>query len=63
MRPVQWSDHTVAVTASAETCLGCGAPVDEAQVREDGAVERFSCMRCGLQLVRRPGQGWESIRG
>jgi hypothetical protein len=45
------------------TCPGCGAAIDEERVREQGAVERFSCLGCGLQLVRRPGGRWESIRG
>jgi transposase-like protein len=45
------------------SCPGCGAPVDEKRVREQGDAERFSCLGCGLQLVRRRGQRWESIRG
>jgi hypothetical protein len=44
-------------------CPGCGAPVDETRVREQGDARRFSCLGCGLQLVRRPGGRWESIRG
>ena len=31
--------------------------------REQGGVDRFSCLACGLQLVRRRGEHWESIRG
>jgi Zn ribbon nucleic-acid-binding protein len=45
------------------TCPGCDALIDGEHVHEQGAVERFSCLACGLQLVRRPGQPWESIRG
>ena len=46
-----------------DACPGCDAPIDNDRVREQGDVERFSCLSCGLQLVRRPGQQWESIRG
>jgi Zn ribbon nucleic-acid-binding protein len=46
-----------------QTCPGCEAVVDEAGVREQGGVERFGCLACGLQLVRRAGGRWESIRG
>ena len=46
-----------------DTCPGCDAPIDCEQVFEQGDTERFSCLACGLQLVRRPGQEWESIRG
>ncbi len=46
-----------------ERCPGCDAPIDEKRVRPQGDVDRFSCLVCGLQLVRRPGQEWESIRG
>ena len=46
-----------------KTCPGCDAPIDEERVREQGGVDRFSCLVCGLQLVRRPGERWESIRG
>jgi Zn ribbon nucleic-acid-binding protein len=45
------------------TCPGCDAAIDEQRVREQGGVERFSCLECGLQLVHRPGDRWESIRG
>ncbi|MCU1449500.1 MAG: hypothetical protein JWP02_1670 [Acidimicrobiales bacterium] len=44
-------------------CPGCSAAVDETRVREQGDAERFSCLSCGLQLVRRRGERWESIRG
>jgi len=46
-----------------DTCPGCNAPIDDERVNEQGGVDRFSCLVCGLQLVRRPGQQWESIRG
>lgn len=46
-----------------ETCPGCNTPIDTNRVREHGNVERFSCLTCGLQLVRRSGEPWESIRG
>jgi Zn ribbon nucleic-acid-binding protein len=55
-------DHTGAVTDTAR-CPGCDTAIDEQRVREQGGVERFSCLACGLQLVRRPHQRWESIRG
>ncbi|MBV8561079.1 MAG: hypothetical protein JO050_09905 [Acidimicrobiia bacterium] len=45
------------------TCPGCGASLDDKAARQVGGVERLGCLGCGLQLVRRPGQGWESIRG
>jgi len=44
-------------------CPGCGAAIDEQRVRDHGTVEHFSCLSCGLQLVRRRGERWESIRG
>jgi len=46
-----------------DTCPGCDAPIADERVREQGGVERFSCLVCGLQLVRRRGGRWESIRG
>jgi hypothetical protein len=51
------------MTEAHDGCPGCGAPVDEKRVREQGDAERFSCLGCGLQLVRRPAGRWESIRG
>jgi predicted RNA-binding Zn-ribbon protein involved in translation (DUF1610 family) len=51
------------VTEAAPTCPGCDAPIDDEHVRDHGTVQHFSCLNCGLQLVRRPGQRWESIRG
>lgn len=44
-------------------CPHCGAPVDESEAREHAGVGRLGCLVCGVQLVRRPGQGWETIRG
>ena len=51
------------MTDEHHSCPGCGAPVDDARVRKQGDAERFSCLQCGLQLVRRRGERWESIRG
>jgi Zn ribbon nucleic-acid-binding protein len=51
------------VTETAPTCPGCDAPIDDEHVRDHGTVQHFSCLKCGLQMVRRPGQRWESIRG
>ena len=46
-----------------ETCPGCDTPIDPDRVRDQAGVERFSCLTCGLQLVRHRGERWESIRG
>jgi len=46
-----------------DACPGCDSPIEGDRVRNQGYVERFSCLNCGLQLVRRPGERWESIRG
>jgi len=46
-----------------EKCPGCDAPIDDDRVRHHDDVDHFSCLGCGLQLVRRPGERWESIRG
>jgi hypothetical protein len=51
------------VTDDAQTCPGCDALIDDDRVYEQGGVARFSCLTCGLQLVRRRGERWESIRG
>ena len=44
-------------------CAHCGATVDESDARRYPDVERLGCMACGVQLIRRPGQPWETIRG
>ena len=46
-----------------DKCPGCDEPIDDERVRDHGEVEHFSCLTCGLQLVRRKGKQWESIRG
>jgi predicted RNA-binding Zn-ribbon protein involved in translation (DUF1610 family) len=46
-----------------DRCSGCGRELEPARVRSVGDVERFSCLGCGLQLVRRKGEGWNEIRG
>ena len=51
------------MTEPEDPCPNCGAPLDERRAREQGGVERVGCLACGLQLVRRPGAGWEGIRG
>jgi Zn ribbon nucleic-acid-binding protein len=51
------------MSSNDETCPGCGAPVDEARVRDEHGVGRFSCLSCGLQLVRRADKQWTAIRG
>lgn len=44
-------------------CPHCGHPVDEDRAREHAGASRLGCLSCGVQLVRRPGQAWEAIRG
>ena len=44
-------------------CQHCGAGLDEALAREHRGVRRLGCLACGVQLVCRPGQPWETIRG
>lgn len=44
-------------------CPHCGVPVDESAAREHSGIRRLGCLACGVQLVRRPGEGWETIRG
>lgn len=44
-------------------CPHCGCPVDESGAREHAGISRLGCLSCGVQLVRRPGQEWETIRG
>jgi hypothetical protein len=51
------------MTDDRECCPGCDTPIDDAHVRDHGDIQHFSCLACGLQLVRRPGDRWESIRG
>lgn len=44
-------------------CPHCGNPVDEGGAQEYAGISRLGCLSCGVQLVRRPGQDWETIRG
>ena len=44
-------------------CPHCGAAVDDSGARRHPSVERVGCMECGVQLIRRPGEPWQSIRG
>jgi hypothetical protein len=51
--------------ADRDRCTHCGAEVGEAHpvVVGERTVERATCPRCALQLVRRPGEAWRGIRG
>ena len=44
-------------------CPHCDATVDESRAREYPSGQRLGCMACGVQLIRRPGQAWQTIRG
>ncbi len=45
-------------------CPECGSPLEGRDVRVQSGWERAGCMGCGLQLVRRVGEGdWTEIRG
>ena len=44
-------------------CPHCDATVDESGARRYPSGERLGCMACGVQLIRRPGQHWQTIRG
>ena len=44
-------------------CPHCDVPVDVSEPRRHPSADRVGCMACGVQLVRRPGEGWETIRG
>jgi ribosomal protein L37AE/L43A len=48
-----------------DDCPSCGTAVPPRAVDgvEGRPVERGSCTGCGLQLVRRRGEGWREIRG
>lgn len=49
--------------AGALRCPHCDAAVDESRAREHPSGQRLGCMACGVQLIRRPGQPWQTIRG
>lgn len=46
-----------------ERCTACLRPIEPERVRAVGDVERFSCLGCGLQLLRRRDEPWTQIRG
>ena len=45
-------------------CPHCGAAVDLTRAWEGAnGVWRVGCLNCGVQLVRRGSETWETIRG
>jgi hypothetical protein len=43
-------------------CGHCGRLVEDTP-RRTGDVERVGCGWCGVQLIRREGEQWQTIRG
>ena len=44
-------------------CPHCDSEVDESRARDHPGGQRLGCLACGVQLVRRAGERWETIRG
>jgi len=51
------------IVATEDRCPACDAPLEADRISRQKEVDRASCRRCGLQLVRRQGEGWAEIRG
>jgi hypothetical protein len=54
---------TDSVPTETQPCPSCTDPVEGRAVGGRDGLERGSCRRCGLQLVRHPDEGWREIRG